>query len=183
LPNTKEIPAFDDFVRELSEEFDILLDNRATLHIYVGMLLKLLNNSLNNELNHSLKELDLTISQFNIIMFLAASHKSGREVNQRDIEKHLNVKNPTVTGLLKRLEAKGFIKRYVSDIDGRYKRIELTDKINKINSIFREKFNYNILNTLSDEEELVFAQTLFKINKQFDEKNFLSNSSDMKDIF
>ena len=31
------------------------------------------------------------------------------EVNQRDVERGLSLKNPTVTGLLKRLEEKGYI--------------------------------------------------------------------------
>ena len=33
-------------------------------------------------------------------------HTSKDEVSQRDVEKNLNLKNPTVTGILKRLDEK-----------------------------------------------------------------------------
>ena len=50
------------------------------------------------------------------------------EVTQRDIEKGLNLRNPTVTGLLKRLDEKGYILSVPSNTDKRCKNIYLTEK-------------------------------------------------------
>ena len=49
-------------------------------------------------------------------------------MTQRDIEKGLNLRNPTVTGLLKRLDEKGYILSVPSNTDKRCKNIYLTEK-------------------------------------------------------
>ena len=73
-----------------------------------------------------LKKIGLTQSQADVIVLLA--HESKRVFRQRDIERALNYSNPTVTGLLNRLEQKGFIVRRVDSDDSRARIIMLTDK-------------------------------------------------------
>ncbi len=73
-----------------------------------------------------LKQINLTQSQSDVIVLLA--HESDRVFHQRDIERALNYSNPTVTGLLNRLEQKGFIVRQVDPEDSRARIISLTDK-------------------------------------------------------
>ncbi len=70
--------------------------------------------------------LDLTHSQAHVLMHIICS--KDKDVTQRDIEKKFGLSNPTVTGILKRLEAKGFVTRRVSENDNRYKIISITDK-------------------------------------------------------
>ena len=55
-------------------------------------------------------------------------HTSRDEVSQRDVEKALNLKNPTVTGILKRLDEKGYILCVPNAKDKRKKNIYLTEK-------------------------------------------------------
>mgnify|MGYP002802925888 FL=1 len=55
-------------------------------------------------------------------------HTSKDEVSQRDVEKGLNLKNPTVTGILKRLDEKGYILCVPNARDKRKKNIYLTEK-------------------------------------------------------
>ena len=55
-------------------------------------------------------------------------HSREEEVNQKDIEKALSLQNPTVTGLLKRLDEKGYILSVPSNKDKRCKNIYLTEK-------------------------------------------------------
>ena len=50
------------------------------------------------------------------------------------MERHLNLRNPTVTGLLKRLDEKGFILCVPSSKDRRRKKIYLTEKAYDIQS-------------------------------------------------
>ena len=78
------------------------------------------------EFNNRLKRLGITSSQCEVLDFLLQSSKD--EVTQRDIERALNLKNPTVTGLLKRLDEKGFILSVPSGKDKRCKNIYLTEK-------------------------------------------------------
>ena len=73
-----------------------------------------------------LKQIDLTQSQADMIILLA--HESDKVFRQRDIERALNYSNPTVTGLLNRLEQKGFIVRRVDPEDSRARIISLTNK-------------------------------------------------------
>lgn len=56
-------------------------------------------------------------------------HTSKDEVSQRDVEKNLNLKNPTVTGILKRLDEKGYIFCVPNANDRRKKIIYLTEKL------------------------------------------------------
>lgn len=103
----------------------------------IGMLVRMLNNSLAAQYDKDMKEIDLTSSQGNILGYLIFNE--GREVNQKDIEKEFKLMNPTVTGILKRLERKGFIVREKSKDDARYNIVKLTEKGRKIPHMFREK--------------------------------------------
>ena len=83
----------------------------------IGFLFKQINNVYEKEFNNRLKRLGITSSQCEVLDFLLQSSKD--EVTQRDIERALNLKNPTVTGLLKRLDEKGFILSVPSGKDKR----------------------------------------------------------------
>ncbi len=92
----------------------------------IGVLLKMINNIYERNFNSKVVEINLTTAQCDLLGFL--HDNEGKEVNPVDIEKRFNLKRPTVTGLLKRLEEKGFIKLVPSVKDNRYKQIILTDK-------------------------------------------------------
>ena len=79
-----------------------------------------------SEIIKRLRTLGITSSQCAVLDYLFVSSKE--EVTQRDIEKALCLKNPTVTGLLKRLDEKGFILVVPSNKDKRCKNIYLTEK-------------------------------------------------------
>ena len=92
----------------------------------IGFLFKQINNVYEKEFNNRLKRLGITSSQCEVLDFLLQSSKD--EVTQRDIERALNLKNPTVTGLLKRLDERGFVLSVPSGKDKRCKNIYLTEK-------------------------------------------------------
>ena len=66
----------------------------------VGFLFKQINTVYEKDINNQLKGIGITSSQCEVLDYLF--HCDKEEVNQRDIEKALNLKNPTVTGLLQR---------------------------------------------------------------------------------
>ena len=71
-------------------------------------------------------KIGITSSQCAVLDYLF--HTSRDEVSQRDVEKALNLKNPTVTGILKRLDEKGYILCVPNAKDKRKKNIYLTEK-------------------------------------------------------
>ena len=92
----------------------------------IGFMFKQINNVYEKEFNNRLRTLGITASQCAVLDYLFDCDKE--EVTQRDIEKGLNLRNPTVTGLLKRLDEKGYILSVPSNTDKRCKNIYLTEK-------------------------------------------------------
>ena len=92
----------------------------------IGFLVKQINNVFEKELNERLKDIGITSSQCAVLDYLF--HTSKEEVRQRDVEKNLNLKNPTVTGILRRLDEKGYILCVPNAHDKRKKNIYLTEK-------------------------------------------------------
>ena len=92
----------------------------------IGMMLKRINNVYEKDLNERLRKIGITSSQCAVLDYLF--HTSRDEVSQRDVEKALNLKNPTVTGILKRLDEKGYILCVPNAKDKRKKNIYLTEK-------------------------------------------------------
>ena len=80
-------------------------------------MFKQINNVYEKDFNNRLKTLGITASQCAVLDYLF--HSREEEVNQKDIEKALSLQNPTVTGLLKRLDEKGYILSVPSNKDKR----------------------------------------------------------------
>ena len=92
----------------------------------IGFLVKQINNVFEKDLNGRLKAIGVTSSQCAVLDYLF--HTNKEEVSQRDVERNLNLKNPTVTGILKRLDEKGYILCVPNEEDKRKKNIYLTEK-------------------------------------------------------
>ena len=92
----------------------------------VGFIFKQINTIYEKEINNRLRKLGITSSQCAVLDYLF--NASLEEVTQKDIERALNLKNPTVTGILKRLEENGFVLIVPSNKDKRCKNVYLTEK-------------------------------------------------------
>lgn len=131
---------------------------------YIVNSIKTIDNLVKRYGNNYLKELDLTHSQTNVIIFL--HQESHRKVQQRDIERALNLTNPTVSVLLSRLEEKSFIRRIADRQDNRSRIIELTEKVEPIVQEIYEHVNSiedMLFEGLEEEECKLLANTLRKI--------------------
>lgn len=130
----------------------------------IGMLFGMLYNGLANRFNKDMEEIGLTSSQSYIIGYLI--HNEGREVNQKDIELALKLMNPTVTGILNRLEKKGLVVRKKSELDKRYKIVELTEKGKLLRDNMTEKaivVKDALLRGIPESELAAFERTLIKL--------------------
>ncbi len=92
----------------------------------IGFYLKKIFQTMEKNLNKDLEDIDLTGMQAHVLLYLYKNRKNI--INQRDIEREFELTNPTVNGILNRLENKRFIKRVVSLNDARNKEIMITDK-------------------------------------------------------
>ena len=76
-----------------------------TLHI--GAKLKALSAAMAQEANRCTAELGLTCSQSFFLGFL--TRHQGKPVYPRDLEREFDFTHPTVSGILSRLNTKGFV--------------------------------------------------------------------------
>jgi MarR family multiple gene transcriptional regulator MgrA len=132
----------------------------------LGALLKFLHLKCDSYFNQNLQELNLTASQMHLLVYLDQCESAGRQVNQRDIEKHLHLSNPTVTGLLQRMEGKGFVVRTVSEIDGRNKVIQQTDLSRAIHEKMHQRLdlqNRQMVKGMTEEEVAQLRSLLTRV--------------------
>lgn len=91
-----------------------------------GQKVKALNRAFHQAANASFAALELTCTQGMLLGYL--DHHRQAPVYPKDLEQHFELSHPTVSGLLGRMEAKGFIKITPDPNDRRCKRITLTEK-------------------------------------------------------
>ena len=141
-------------------------------NIPLGAMFKFIHLASENRFNATLQELNLTSSQMHILFYLDHSARDGKRVNQRDIDKNLHLTNPTVTGLLQRLEAKGFIIRKVSETDGRNKEIFQTEACHAIHAEMHKRLeaeNELMVKDMTKEEVLQLKSMLQRVLKNMQE--------------
>lgn len=127
--------------------------------------------ALEKEKNQYFEQHNLTSSQGDILLFLGGAHYHKVKVNQKNIEEHFHLTNPTVTGLLKRLEEKGFVERRKSEIDGRHKLINLTDQSMRVLEDFqthKKKIDEKLLQGIKEEEKQTILSHMKKLLSNLD---------------
>ena len=130
----------------------------------IGFMIKQINNVYEKDLNERLKTIGITASQCAVLDYLF--HTSKEEVSQRDVERSLNLKNPTVTGLLKRLDEKGYILCVPNASDKRKKNIYLTEKAYDIQSRMendRRKLDKELTRGMTKREIAALRKNLEKL--------------------
>ena len=96
----------------------------------ISRRIKMIHCAFAGNRKRSMAEHDLTFAQMDTMMYLM--HNSGHRIYQKELEQASHLTNPTVTGILNRLEEKGLIVRQVDEKDRRYRYVELSDKGRKI---------------------------------------------------
>lgn len=118
--------------------------------------------------NAELESLGVTSAQAGVLLFLFKNKKY--DLTQQTVQMALALSHPTVTGLMQRLEAKGFIKRVVNPADFRSKFVRLTEKgleIEKAVKAGSKRLSQRALNGLSDEEIAHLTKALSIVAENF----------------
>lgn len=91
----------------------------------IGPKVKALSNAMDQEMNRNTASLDLTSSQAFVLGYLV--HHRGQPIYQKDVELAFDFSHPTISGILQRLESKGFVLFQVGKTDKRCKQILVTE--------------------------------------------------------
>ena len=127
---------------------------------HYGYLLRILHWCTDQTVTNALAEMDLTAAQGHIMGYLA--HRKQPPCS-RDIEEAFHLSHPTVSGLLARLEKKGFIEFRADPEDRRCKRIYVLPKGRECNERIHNTILDNerqIVQGFSEEEQTQFAAFL-----------------------
>ena len=111
-------------------------------------------------MTNALETMDLTAAQGLIMGYLA--HRKSPPC-PRDIESEFQLSHPTVSGLLSRLEQKGFIEQRTDPHDRRCKRIYVLPKGNQCHELMHSTILSNeqrMVQGFSPQEQAQFAQLL-----------------------
>lgn len=133
----------------------------------IALEIKCMDNMISRHIINKAKDLEMTFTltpvQFKILHYLFKNE--GEVIYQNDIEKLIESRRSTTSGILNTMEKNNLIKRVASKTDARKKQIVLTpyckeyyNKMLKQRQIFEAKLKKNITN-----EEL---ETFFKVTEK-----------------
>lgn len=112
---------------------------------HYGHRIRILHWGMDQAMTNALASMELTAAQGRIMGFIA--HRQVPPCS-RDIEEEFHLSHPTVSGLLSRLEKKGFIAFRPDEEDRRCKRIFILPKGHECNALMHQTI-------LATEEQLV----------------------------
>ena len=131
-----------------------------SLTYYYGHLLRILHWCTDQAMTAALEKMELTSAQGHIMGYLA--HQKTPPC-PRDIEAEFQLSHPTVSGLLQRLEQKGFIALRTDPEDRRCKRVYVLPKGQECHEVMHRAIQENeqrIVEGFSPEEQEQFAVLL-----------------------
>ncbi|HIT35131.1 MAG TPA: MarR family transcriptional regulator, partial [Candidatus Faecousia intestinavium] len=95
------------------------------MQIHYGHLARLLHCSIDQALTNAVESMELTAAQGRVVAFVIHAQEPPCP---RDIEQAFHLSHPTVSGLLSRLEQKGFLESRTDPQDRRCRRIYILPK-------------------------------------------------------
>lgn len=130
----------------------------------LGRLVKLVHLAFENGRNRFFRQHDVTSSQMDILDYL--DQREEKTASQKELVEYLNLSYATVSGLISRLEAKGYLCRRTSSEDKRANLIALTPRAGDLFqkcSVHMDRRDRDLLRGFTDEEREQFVYFLEKI--------------------
>ena len=123
-------------------------------------MLRILHWCTDQSMSNALESMELTAAQGHIMGYLA--HREQPPC-PRDIEAEFQLSHPTVSGILSRMEQKGFIELRTDPEDRRCKRIYVLEKGRQCHALMHQTIRENeqrIVSGFTPEEQELFGQFL-----------------------
>lgn len=130
------------------------------MFLQYGHLVRILHSCTDQNMTNALADMELTGAQGHIMGYIA---QCGQAPCSRDIEEAFHLSHPTVSGLLSRLERKGFIAFRPDPDDRRCKRIYILPKGEACNEMMHKTITENearMVADFTDEEKAQFVLLL-----------------------
>lgn len=124
----------------------------------------------------------LTGMQIWVLGYIANTH-GDRELLQRDVEAAFDITRATASGILKRLERDGFIRRETSQIDARQKKLILTPRALEIYAALCHtvaEVDNEMLRGVPPEQVDIFFQVLDKIHNNLTRLSLDTSDNEIK---
>ena len=137
--------------------------------VKIGLEIKIISNLIYRKLDKNLSSSGIskiTTSHAHIIGFLYENQ--DKIIYEKDIEKELQIRRSTATGILKLMEKNGLIEKRADEKDARLKKIILTKKsinYHKLVENTMQELESKMVNGITKEELKVFLMVSNKIKK------------------
>ena len=108
------------------------------------------------------------------VLYFIVKNAENNQVYQKQIEKEFRLRRSTVTGIVQLMEEKKLITRTIAKEDARVKKIELTNKGEKLQKLLYKEINdYEslLIDGIDEEEVENFNKTIEKLYKNIDKFN------------
>ncbi len=153
----------------IDRNLDAVDDVRVRIMATMGLIDKLMKNRFDREL----ERVGLTISQVQVLIYiLREQRKKDREITAKELEQRFRVSNPTMSGILRRLEKKGFIERKTGSLDKRNKQICIKSDVEKLYRLVEDRVaqeNERLFQGITKEELQCLAKCLTQILRNIDQ--------------
>ncbi|MCI8339345.1 MAG: MarR family transcriptional regulator [Lachnospiraceae bacterium] len=129
-----------------------------------SILLKQIHDVQKKNIDNTLRNLDLTFSQINVLRALV--HTAEKQMSLKELEKTLHVAQSTTARIVAKMESKGLIESFGDVSDKRIKYIRLTQYGEQYSSNAKQKLEEEetrLLSSLTETEKMVFVSLLQKI--------------------
>lgn len=129
-----------------------------------SILLKQIHDVQKKNIDNTLRNLDLTFSQINVLRALV--HSTDKQMSLKELEKILHVAQSTTARIVTKMEGKGLIDSFSDVSDKRIKYIRLTQYGEQYSSNAKQKLEEEetrLLSSLTETEKMVFVSLLQKI--------------------
>lgn len=129
-----------------------------------SVLLKQIHDVQEKNINNTLRNLDLTFSQINVLRALV--HSADKQMSLKELEKILHVAQSTTARIVAKMESKGLIDSFGDASDKRIKYIRLTQYGEQFSSNAKQKLEEEetrLLSSLTETEKMLFISLLQKI--------------------
>ncbi len=133
-------------------------------NMHIGPLIKLLNKEFEQLHTEKASSMGLTPAQLFVLHYIA-KHQ-GENICHRNIEKQFELTHATVSGIISRLEQKGFINCYADENDRRFRNIIITDKAKCVENEMKrhiELYEAQLVKGFSEEEKRLLISFIIRL--------------------
>ncbi|MGN0292634.1 MAG: MarR family winged helix-turn-helix transcriptional regulator [Lachnospiraceae bacterium] len=119
----------------------------------LGCLIKMIDEKLRAKADADLKAHNLTMAQSTVLLFL--SNQENCQATQKEIELHLNISHPAVTGIVSRMEQNHHLTTWIDPGNKRNKMVRLTPEARALGETMEQMrlhWEHTMLQGLSEEE-------------------------------